>query len=447
MGKKILIFTTEMLPGLGYPIAGGGIRTWQIGEGLKSRGHEVIYSLPQKIVEGKENLPSLLKEYTHRDEVLDDVIDSVKPDVVVCIQWHHVNKIKKELTIPLVIDLFGLLMLENAYFDQFNLELFSISKLEAIAKADYFICATEKQKAYFLTWMVMAGIHPKEECIEAIPVSLSPQLPDYAVPEEPVFVFGGVFWPWQDPFTPLNEVIQTLENHQKGLLKVYGSVHPFLKDVPLTYCNPDERLIKSQRVQRFAMLQHEEMMAEYAKTSVAADLMMPNNERFLAYPIRSVCYLWCGLPLIVPKFNDISLRVKEYQAGWVVDTTKPGEVAETVRHILNHPEIIPQYKENAQKLVREKLTWDITIEPLHRYCENPQKLAKQDNMFKLVSHSLYQAHEKMGVMGKEMEIMSREIERMNREHDPLRKAKADLDAIRGKTLYKIYHKLTAKLKG
>jgi glycosyltransferase involved in cell wall biosynthesis len=440
MGKKILLFTTEMLPGLGYPIGGGGIRAWQIGEGLRSRGHAVIYSLPRKIVEGKDDLPASLKEFTHYEEQLDDVIESVKPDVVVCIQWHHVNKIKKELQIPLAIDLFGLLMLENAYFDQFNIELFSISKIEAIAKADYFICATEKQKAYFMTWMVMAGIHPKEECIEAIPVSLSPELPEYTIPEEPVFVFGGVFWPWQDPFTPLNEVIKTLDTEKKGQIKIFGSVHPYLKEVPFTYGNPDERLIKSERVQRFAMLQHEEMMAEYAKTSIAADLMMPNNERFLAYPIRTVCYLWCGLPLIIPNFNDASQLVKEYQAGWVVDTTKPGEVAATVKYILEHPEIIPQYKANAQKLVREKLTWDITIEPLHRFCENPRKLAKQDNMFKQISLSLYEANQKLGAMAKDIEYKDRELEL-------LRPAKADLDAIRGKTLYKFYHKLKSTLKG
>ena len=447
MAKKILLFTTEMLPGYGYPTAGGGIRAWNIGEGLKSRGYEVIYSLPQATIEGKDRLPAIFRTAAHPADELDSVIENIKPEIVVCIQWHHANKLKNPGNLPLVLDLFGLLMLENAYFNEFNLELFSISKIEAIAKADYFICATEKQKAYFLTWMVLAGIPPKAEVIEAIPVSLSPDLPAYTIPEEIQFVFGGVFWPWQDPFTPLNEVIQTLDQKQQGRIKIYGSVHPYLKNIPLTYSNPEERLLKSPRMERCAMLQHEDMMQEYGKASVAADLMMPNNERFLAYPIRTVCYLWAGLPLIIPDFNDVAPLVKEYNAGWVVDTTKPGEVSKVVAQILEHPELISQYKANAQRLVREKLTWDKTIEPLHRYCQNPVKLEKQEQMFKHLTSSLYQAHQQLGRMGKDVENMSRELERMRSEVEPLRKDRADLEAIRGKFLYRVFHKLNSLLKG
>ncbi|MCX7919857.1 MAG: glycosyltransferase family 4 protein [bacterium] len=453
MSKKILIFTTEMLPGLGYPTAGGGIRAWQIGEGLKSRGYEVLYSLPKTIIEDKTDLPELIRQHTHISNNLNAVVAKVKPDIVVCIQWHHANKLHR-LEMPLVLDLFGLLMLENAYFDVFDLDLFFASKIEAFAKADYFICASDKQKAYFFTWMVLAGIDPKADCIASIPVSLSPELPKFSIPDELTLVFGGVFWPWQDPFTPLNLVIKKMDELQCGKLKIFGSVHPYLKDIPLTYAAPEERLVKSPRVERYPMLHHEQLMQEYVKASFAVDLMMPNNERLLAYPIRTVCYLWSGLPVVISDFCDIAQLVKEYQAGWVVDPSDQQEVESTIQSILKHPEVIPTYKTNAQRLVREQLTWDKTIEPLSQYCLNPKFLQKNDSMIKQLAVLVVESQRELGRMGKEIENlgndnqrMGDEIRRLYEEIDELRKAKADLEAIRSKLLYRLYHKVRLSLTG
>lgn len=446
MSKKILVFTTEMLPGLGYPTAGGGIRAWQIGEGLKSRGHEVIYSIPQMLAAGKNNLPESIQQYVHSNDQLNAVVDKAKPEIVVCIQWHHANKLQ-QLKVPLVLDLFGLLMLENVYFNEFNLELFTISKVEAFAKADYFICASDKQKAYFFTWMMLAGIDPKTEGIAAIPVSLSPELPQPEPPEELTFVFGGVFWPWQDPFTPLNEVIKQLDAFGKGKLKIYGSVHPYLQNVPLTYSNPEERLIKSPRMERYPMLQHEEMMQAYIQSTVAVDLMMPNNERFLAYPIRTVCYLWCGLPVLISDFCDVAMLVKEYRAGWVVNPNNPEEIKQTIKQIMDHSEQIAEYKRNAQRLVKERLTWDKTIEPLHQFCEQPFFLKKNTDMIKQNMLSLFALHKRLGEMGKEMEMMGKESERLATIEQERNQLKADLEAIRNKLLFRIYHRSKQLLKG
>src|SRR4030043_1710269 len=158
MAKKILIFTTEMLPGLGYPTAGGGIRAWQIGEGLKSKGHEVIYSIPKHLVEDKPDLPDIIKKNTHSFDDLTHTISLVNPEIIVCTQWHSANRLKSPISVPVVIDLFGLRILEDAYLNGFELEPFFAAKIEALSKADFYICATDAQKAYFMPWIIMAGV-------------------------------------------------------------------------------------------------------------------------------------------------------------------------------------------------------------------------------------------------------------------------------------------------
>ena len=51
MKKRILLITSDLLPFLGYPCAGGGVRAWGLGEGLKTKGYEVLYSIPRAAVE------------------------------------------------------------------------------------------------------------------------------------------------------------------------------------------------------------------------------------------------------------------------------------------------------------------------------------------------------------------------------------------------------------
>ena len=49
--------------------------------------------------------------------------------------------------------------------------------------------------------------------------------------------------------------------------------------------------------------------------------VMPNVERELAFPSRTVNYLWCGLPVIHPEFSEVAHYIREYEAGWVSPTT------------------------------------------------------------------------------------------------------------------------------
>lgn len=445
MNKKILVFTTEMLPGFGYRTAGGGIRAWNIGQGLASRGHKVIYSIPKSLVDGKPNLPQEMQDAAFAEKELNAVIDRIKPEVVVCIQWHLANKLK-EVAVPVAIDLFGLLMLENMYFDEFDLEHFLTAKVEAMAKADYFVCASEKQVAYFLTWLMMSGIDPKEDCIGCVPVSLSPELPERKVwKPDPEFVFSGIFWPWQNPFPGLNAVIETMNQQQRGQLKIYGGQHPYWKEYFIKYPNPEQELIKSDRVIYSDLILHEQLMQELLTTSVAVDVMAKNNERILAFPIRTVCYLWNGVPVIIGNYSDVSKLVEEYQAGWALDPKDTNGIKKVVEQIFAQPELVKQYSQNAQKLVREKLTWDKTIEPLHQFCLLPKKLEKKDSMLKRVAERMFKIQFEIGSVYGQRDELQRQLDLCREEKAKINNERNELaislNNIRNKPLFKFYKAL------
>ena len=106
-------------------------------------------------------------------------------------------------------------------------------------------------------------------------------------------------------------------------------------------------------------------------SSVALDVWHKNPERELSYPSRTVAYLWCGLPVIVSAYSEIAELVGRYQAGWVVDHGDRESLCRIVRDIVTKRLDLSEYRRNARKLASEQLTWDKTIEPVHRFCCKP----------------------------------------------------------------------------
>jgi glycosyltransferase involved in cell wall biosynthesis len=120
------------------------------------------------------------------------------------------------------------------------------------------------------------------------------------------------------------------------------------------------------------MIPHDELVAEYTHAHVAMDLMKRNPERELAFTTRTVEYLWCGLPVIYNDYAELSDYIREYDAGWLVDPENALAIDKVLSEIFEYPEQVARRSLNAQRLVREKLTWDRTIGVLDHFVRYPR---------------------------------------------------------------------------
>ena len=75
--------------------------------------------------------------------------------------------------------------------------------------------------------------------------------------------------------------------------------------------------------------------------------------------------------MIVSAYSEIAELVDRYQAGWVVDHDDRESLCRIVRDIVTKRLDLSEYRRNARKLASEQLTWDKTIEPVHRFCCQP----------------------------------------------------------------------------
>lgn len=365
---RVLIFSSDILPYPGLPTVGSGLRSWGLGQALKNRGHEVIFSMPHAVLRGREGLiPREVADLTWQWYNLHEVVQRVHPDVIIVCNWPLLDLMDAEkVEVPIILDQAGPHLLERELQGFGRQEDNVQSKLNALRKADYFTSSGHWQHRYFQSWLEQAGWTEQErrERTAVIPFSMPPELLEHLPCEELTFVYGGVFLPWQDPSLGLSILIEELERRNRGRLRFFGGRHVVYPVNPGIFEELAARLRQSPRVIMSGIIPYEELIEEYRRAHVAFDLMKRNLERELAFTTRTVVYMWCGLPVIYNNYSELSEYIREYDAGWTVDPENPEAIRAVIDEIFTHPERVTERGRNAQRLVRERLNWDTTIDPI-----------------------------------------------------------------------------------
>lgn len=365
--RRVLVFSPDLLPYDGLPTVGSGLRAWGLGQGLRSRGHEVIFSMPRAAIEAtKIQAPPDVEALAWSR--MQDVLERVAPDVAIICGWPTAAGLglNRSSRVPVIVDQHGPHMLERAHQGFGTTKMNAREKVAALRKADFFTCAGERQLAYFQRWLSDAGWTDQERLTRAAstPFSVSPDLPSRSPSAELVFVYGGVWLPWQDPSTGLLTVVEALEERGAGSLHLYGGKHPWLPIDSGLFAPLMAKLERSEHVVQKDTVPHSELIAQYTRAHVAIDLMKRNRERELAFTSRTVEYLWCGLPVIYNDYSELSGLIRDFDAGWTLDPEDVDGLRAVLAEIFDTPDRLAQMSENARRLARERLAWDVTIEPI-----------------------------------------------------------------------------------
>jgi hypothetical protein len=382
-GKRILIVTCQGLIHPEMPATGGSLRAYCLGEALKECGHRVIYSVPKAcLTDSTRNFHGWMK-YSHSVTDIDEIVSEVRPEIVIFSNWGLAEE-APECDVPVVVDFNGPLVLENFYRGKDAFLDDALTKIRAITKLDLILAGSEAQRNYLIAWCLMAGMNPEDFSIEIIPFSLSPVMPKRQPPDEPIFVLAGYDWPWLDGREPIMTVNRELEKLKRGHLHIYTCPPPYTNVVrgedSWSDLTGDLELSQLSRVTRHDPVSFTELTEILCKSSVALDVWSRNLERELAFPSRTVTYLWAGLPVITSNFGELSNLIDRYAAGWTVDSRNGKYLAALVQKIVNAPQCLSDPGANAQRLVATHLTWDKTIEPLDRFCRAP-KISRSSSPF------------------------------------------------------------------
>jgi glycosyltransferase involved in cell wall biosynthesis len=411
---KILLISNDLMPFGRLPTSGGGLRAWQIYQGLKAHGFEVIASMPAFTYlaeKCRDEIPPEQREYLWHFGTQQAIFDRVKPDAVIFTSnWDH-YALPLRLSVPLIVDLHGPRYLETKMW---NRTVSTERKVQILSAADCLLAAGKRQQLYFSGWLVQGGRVPEsEQTIRYIPVSLDPALPEHLhVPQGdealyPRFVSGGGWFPWQNQANAIFSIASAVREKNRGSIDIYGGPHerfgnsPEEDKVHAVYAKVCELAKGTPRIRVNGYVGREELIEIYRRASVAVELMQYNLERELAFTTRTVEYLWCGLPVIYNHYAELSEHIAEYDAGWTVDPEDTGSLNRVLAEIFSDPEPVMRKSGNAARLVRERFTWEKTILPLVEFLRAPVRAPAVDSF----AGTIYARPTFMSARGETKELM------------------------------------------
>ncbi|MCX8038115.1 MAG: glycosyltransferase family 4 protein [Candidatus Sumerlaeia bacterium] len=411
---RILILTTEPLPLPGKITTGAGLRAWGLARGLESAGFpSVELAMPEEAAAG--GIEGRVHCFSR--PLLTEFVRERSPDVLVLQHWGLMRHLG-EVEMPIAIDLAGPHLLERRFWGSRSPEGDLAEKIEALRRADFVTCSGRSQRLYFLPFLGMAGFDVGDpDLCPVIPFSADPQLPASRERDPTCFVYGGMFLPWQDPSRALTTLLDVLASTAHGRLRFFGGAHPTVDVSGGKFGAILERLSGDPRVEMNGLVPFEQLVEAYCRAGVALDLMERNAERELAFPTRTVIYLWCGLPVIHGDYDDLAPLIARYEAGWILSPDDQAGLRATIASILSEPARAAERGDNARRLVAENLTWDKTIAPLAAWCRNPHR-RENKTMIALRNY-----------------VRERQIAELESE---LADCRRQLDTLRGKWIFRLY---------
>lgn len=370
--RRVLVVTPEMLPLPGQISSGAGLRAYSIGETLREQGFEVVYSLPTTALPSAGQVPQEIVQYAYVPPDCAGVINRVNPDAVVFCHWPVLADCQEDPPVPVALDLAGPHLLERLYIPGIDLDRSMVDKLRALNRADFISCAGQRQQAYFIPWLMAAGKDPQRHEIAVIPISMPAECPLKNEDNQVRFVFSGIFLPWQNPGSILEQVVACLEQHPPARLAFFGGPHPVHNLSAGLFEHLERRLKASAVVDYSGLVPFSELIKQCQRCTAAIDLLLPNVERRIAFNVRTIVYLWCGVPVIYNDYAEIAELIRAFDAGWLVNPADHKALIKTMETIMSAPEQAKTKGLNAQRLVAKLLNQHDTMKPLVEFLRQPR---------------------------------------------------------------------------
>lgn len=311
--------------------------------------------------------------------------------------YHH--PVLRQTNAYLVIDLYDPMVLENLerFADRETAERNNLHQLgihtfnDLFNLGDFFICASEKQRDYWLGALTAANrVNPAvyaadptlRRLIDTVPFGLSstpPQLTKKVLkgvwpgisPDDKVILWGGGLWDWLDPLTVIDAMPAVLEQVPQARLFFLGTKHPN-PDVPTSRMavRAIERAktlgLKDKAVFFNDWTPYEERVNFLLEADVGVSLHGDHIETRFAVRTRLMDYLWASLPMVVSGGDVLSDLVKQHDLGCVIESEGETAVAQSLITMLQTPVNPANFRP-----VIESFHWSRVAEPLKNYMLAP----------------------------------------------------------------------------
>lgn len=307
----------------------------------------------------------------------------------------------KKIPAPVVVDIYDPFILENLeiHRDRPLAERTSIHagdlgvQLELLLNGDFFLCASERQRDFWLGMLTALGrINPEQydtdkearRLIDVVPFGIPAEPPEHLKPvlkgvvpgirdTDKVLLWGGGIWNWFDPLTTLKAMIQIGRERDDIKLFFLGTKHP----------NPDipEMDVARQAValaQQAGLTGRTVFFNEWApyedrqnyllEADAGISLHFNHLETKFSFRTRILDCIWASLPVITTVGDSLSEEVEKEQLGLTVEPEDINGTVTAILRLLDDSEFNSRCRENLVRIAPDYY-WRIAAKPLIRFCD------------------------------------------------------------------------------
>ncbi len=391
--SRILVISGDVV---GKKMAGPAIRCLETAR-LLAREHPTTLAVPQKPDISIEGLKITVFEAEPDEKLLDEYDIVIAPGSLI---------IDAPVKAFYVVDLYDPFILSNLDFwsegglrEQNDKCLIDVERLSRkLREADFFICAGEKQRDFWLGMLAGAGrINPynyKDDpelrrLIDVAPFGIPRDIPKKKPhnrgkgalkgikKNDKLIIWAGGIWNW---FTPeiLVRAMKKLEQERPDVklffmgLKHPNPLMPVMKKTEETETEVKKAGLLNKTVFFGDWIPYEKRGEILAEGDVGVSLHCPNIETKFAFRTRILDYIWARLPVLCTRGDVLSEMVEKERLGMTVEADDEDAVADALIALLNDGDSVDEYRKNID-LVAGRFVWDQALKPLKRFCRNPQK--------------------------------------------------------------------------
>lgn len=393
--KTVLIVSGDVVDS---SMGGVGVRNWELAHAL-AKHCRVTLAIPNETGLSSEKV-RLISFNLEKSEL--KPLAQEADVILVHGSILHFHPYLRELQIPLAVDLYVPSLLESlVWHDQDDwrqwipaYEEYLRVQLELLRAGDFFFCASERQRDYWLGWLhAQKRINPHtyrqdptlRRLIDVVPFGLpqEPLVSDRPVlkgihpgisPDDCLILWSGGLWDWLDPLTLIRAVAQVAPRHPELKLFFMGTRHP--NPTVTGMVMPERAIVLSQELGIYNQqvffgdwVPYQERVNYLAEADLAVVSHPGHIETHFSFRTRVLDCIWAGLPIIITEGDAMADWVEVEKLGFAVPVGDEEAMSAVIEQMLSaggRAAFNPAFER-----MRELLRWDRVVRPLAQFCLNP----------------------------------------------------------------------------
>lgn len=399
MRTKLLVIAYDKI---GERMAGPGVRSWEIAKAL-APDCDVTVASATPIGRSAEGVTTVhapteaqMKVQVDRADVI--LVQGLAYRRYACL--HHTRAI-------LVVDLYDPWVLENLEQHAVLGERACTEHLladadvqnELVDAGDVFICASERQRDYWLGMLTSRGKLDHSAWLDDAELRTLIDVVPYGAPSDPpatgaalkgvhpsvgiddtVLLWSGGAWQWFDPLLVVDAFAEAVKSAPS--LRLYfmglamqGSV-PAMPIAEQLHQRARELELHTSHIIFGDWVPYDERGAVLAEADAAVLATRRSVEARLAFRSRLLDHFWVGLPTITTPGDVLAELVGDEAAGIIVPLGDKDAMVDAMLRIAAGGESVETMRRNARGLA-DRFRWSDNVEPLRRIALDPERVQKR----------------------------------------------------------------------